>query len=70
MWRNLEKARRSSVAAENKTLKDEMRERVFMRPDAEKLLIGGAFSIKAVAPPNKAAKGKKKKSGGGKKKKK
>ena len=69
MWQNLEKARRSNAAgAENRTQKEEMKERVCMRPDSEKLLVGGIFSIKAVAPPTKLKKGKKKI--GGKKKKK
>ena len=68
MWQNLEKARRSSVATENKTQREEMKERVCMRPDSEKLLIGGVFNIRAIAPPVKVKKGKKK--AGGKKKKK
>ena len=63
MWRNLQKARRSGVAAENKTVRDEMVERVAMRPDSEKLLTGGSFAIKAVAP-TKIKKGKKKRAGG------
>lgn len=67
MWRNLEKARRSGVAAENKTQRDEMAERVHMRPDSEKLLTGGSFAIKAIAP-NKIKKGKKKRAGGKKSK--
>jgi len=64
MWQNLEKARRSNVATESKSQRKEIQERIHMRPDSVKLLIGGAFQIKAVAPPNKPKKPKK----GGKKK--
>lgn len=68
MWQNLEKARRSNAAgAENRTQREEMKDRVCMRPDSEKLLMGGTFSIKAVAPPTKV-KGKKKIAGKKKKK--
>ena len=66
MWQNLEKARRSNVTAESKSQRKEIQERIHMRPDSEKLLIGGAFQIKAVAPANKPKKTKKK--GAGKKK--
>jgi hypothetical protein len=66
MWQNLEKARRSNAAGvENRTQREEMKDRVCMRPDSEKLLMGGNFSIKAVVPPTKG----KKKIGGKKKKK-
>lgn len=68
MWQNLEKVRRSSAAgSESRAQREEMKERVGLRPDSEKLLIGGAFAIKAIAPPLKLRKAKKKV--GGKKKK-
>ena len=44
-----------------------MKERVGLRPDSEKLLVGGAFAIKAIAPPLRLKKTKKKV--GGKRKK-
>lgn len=68
MWRNLEKARRCGAAAESKTLRDEMSERIRMRPESDKLLMGGAFAIKAAAPVVKIKKGKKKRTGGKKSK--
>ena len=40
-----------------------------MRPDADRLLMGGTFTIQALPPPE-GGKKKKKKGGGGKKKKK
>jgi hypothetical protein len=64
MWQNLEKARRSNVATESKSQRKEIQERIHMRPDSVKLLIGGVFQIKAMAPPIKPKKPKK----GGKKK--
>lgn len=68
MWQNLVKARRSSTAGtESRTQREEMKERVGLRPDSEKLLVGGTFAIKAIAPPLKLKKTKKKV--GGKKKK-
>lgn len=65
-WKNLEKARRAHAPLRN--LKD-LNESVGMRPDADRLLLGGSFTIQALPPPE-AGKKKKGKGGGGKKKKK
>ena len=67
IWQNLDKARRSVVAADPKSQTEEMKERVNMRSDADMLLIGGKFTIKAMAPPNGKSKKKGKGGGGGKK---
>eukprot|EP01038_Epipyxis_sp_PR26KG_P008099 gene8099-10970_t len=66
VWKNLEKARRSHAPLKNKK---DMNESLNMRLDADRLLMGGSFTIQAVAPPEKESK-KKKGKGGGKKKKK
>jgi len=65
-WKNLEKARRSHAAVRNAK---ELKETISMRADADRLLMGGAFTIQALAPPEETKK-KKTKGGGGKKKKK
>lgn len=62
-WKNLEKARRAGAAVQNSK---NMRESVELRPDANKLLYGSEFFIKASVP---AEGGKKKKGKKGKKKK-
>ena len=62
VWKNLEKARRANASLTRKDLS----ESASLRPDADRLLLGGSFLIKAIAPAE--SKGKKKK--GGKKKKK
>ena len=67
IWQNLDKARRSVAAADPKSQTEEMKERVNMRSDADMLLIGGKFTIKAMAPPNGKSKKKGKGGGGGKK---
>lgn len=66
VWKNLEKARRAhaSFAANKKDL----RETIALRPDADRLIMGGTFTIQALPPPEAGKK--KKKGGGGKKKKK
>ena len=65
-WKNLEKSRRSHAPIHSKKdLKDSME----MRPDADRLLLGGTFTIQALPPPDDKKK-KKKGSVGGKKKKK
>lgn len=63
VWKNLEKARRAHASLTNKDFK----ESADLRPDADKLLLGGKFTIKATGPPETI---KKKKGGGGGKKKK
>lgn len=65
IWQNCDKARRSVVTADPKSQKDELNERVHMRSDVDRLLVGGKFTIKAIPPPSG---GKKKKGGGGGKK--
>jgi len=62
-WKNLEKARRAHAPIHNKK---DLKESMEMRPDADRLLFGGSFTIQALAPEE----GKKKKKGGGGKKKK
>ena len=64
-WKNLEKARRAHAPIHNKK---DLKESMEMRPDADRLLFGGTFTIQALPPPED--KKKKKKGGGGKKKKK
>jgi tetratricopeptide (TPR) repeat protein len=64
VWKNLEKARRSHLPLQNKR---DMKESIEMRPDSDRLIMGGSFTIQALPPPEPT---KKKKGGGGKKKKK
>ena len=64
-WKNLEKARRSHAPLHSKK---DLSESMAMRPDADRLLLGGTFTIQALPPIDD--KKKKKKGGGGKKKKK
>lgn len=64
VWKNLEKARRSHAPLQSTADKLES---IGMRPDADRLIVGGTFTIQAL-PPIEAGK-KKKKGGGGKKKK-
>jgi hypothetical protein len=66
IWKNLEKARRAQATLQNKK---DMRESVKLRPDADRLIMGGTFTIQALPPPEIGGK-KKKKGKGGKKKKK
>ena len=61
IWQNLERARRSAVAVDPTNQAAELRERIHMRPDSDRLLVGGKFTIKAIPPPS----GKTKKSGKG-----
>ena len=65
-WKNLEKARRAHAPIHNKK---DLKESMEMRPDADRLLFGGSFTIQAMPPPDYTKK-KKRKGGGGKKKKK
>jgi hypothetical protein len=65
-WKNLEKARRAHAPIHNKK---DLSESMQMRPDADRLLFGGTFTIQAL-PPLEDKKKKKKGGGGGKKKKK
>ncbi len=67
VWKNLDKSRRCHVAHRTPT---ELGETISRRPDADQLLVGGVFTIKAIPPPEDKKK-KKKKGGkkGGKKKK-
>lgn len=67
VWKNLEKSRRSQTS--HRTL-NELTETVSRRDDAEHLLMGGSFVVKALPPPDEGGKKKKKKKGGGGKKKK
>jgi tetratricopeptide (TPR) repeat protein len=69
VWKNLEKARRCHGL---KPSAADLGESVTRRPDAEQLLVGGVFTIKALPPPDNGKKKKKKKGGkkGGKGKKK
>jgi hypothetical protein len=64
-WKNLERVRRSHAPLQNK---NDMKESMSMRPDVDRLLLGGSFTIQAMPPPEGGGK-KKKKGGGGKKKK-
>jgi len=61
VWRNLEKARRSQNTNDRRSLLDAAK---ISRDDADRLIVGGKFSILAVKPPDD----KKKKKKGGKKK--
>jgi len=45
-WRNLDKARRSQASLSHADLKESLS----MRPDHDKLLLGGEFTIQANAP--------------------
>lgn len=65
-WKNLEKARRSHAPIHNKK---DLKESMELRPDADRLLLGGTFTIQALPPPE-GSKKKKGKKGGSKKKKK
>lgn len=65
-WKNLEKARRAHAPI---TSKKDLQDSLHMRPDADRLLFGGTFTIQAL-PPIDDKKKKKKGGGGGKKKKK
>jgi len=73
IWQNLDRARRSAVAADPTNQAAELKERIQMRPDSDRLLVGGKFTIKAIPPPGgtkkKGGKGGGKKGGGKKKKK-
>ena len=66
VWKNLEKARRSHAPLQNKK---DLKESIGLRPDSDRLIMGGTFTIQALAPPE-GSKKKKKGGGGGKKKKK
>ena len=67
-WKNLEKARRAHAPLKNSS---DMKDSIDMRPDADRLLIGGNFNIQCEAPITAGGKKKKGgKKGGGKKKKK
>ena len=49
VWKNLEKARRAHGSLHgNKNI----RASVEMRPDADRLLVGGEFFVKAIPPPD------------------
>eukprot|EP01033_Poteriospumella_lacustris_P004935 gene4935-3529_t len=61
VWKNLEKARRAQGSLA--TNKKDMKETLAMRPDADRLIMGGTFTIQALPPPEAK---KKKKGGGGK----
>lgn len=63
VWKNLEKARRSHLPLQNKK---DMKESIEMRPDSDRLIMGGNFTIQALAP----IESKKKKTSSSKKKKK
>ena len=65
VWKNLEKTRRSHAPLQTTADKQES---IAMRADADRLIVGGTFTIQAIPPPE--GKSKKKSSGGGKKKKK
>lgn len=65
-WKNLEKSRRSSSHAAQANNTVTRAASVNNRPDADRLILGGAFTIQALDKTQKASKGKK----GGKKKKK
>jgi hypothetical protein len=65
-WKNLEKSRRSSSHSASTNNAATRAASVQIRPDADRLILGGTFTIQALD--NK--KGGKKKKGGGKKKKK
>ena len=65
-WKNLEKARRAHAPISSKK---DLLDSLHMRPDADRLLLGGTFTIQAL-PPIDDKKKKKKGGGGGKKKKK
>jgi len=69
VWKNLEKARRAHAPLKSASDKKDSLE---MRPDIDRLLLGGNFNIQCEAPDGGAGGGKKKKGkkGGGKKKKK
>jgi hypothetical protein len=67
VWKNLEKARRAQGSFANN--KKDMKETLAMRPDADRLIMGGTFTIQALPPPENKKK-KKGGKGGGKKKKK
>ena len=64
-WKNLEKARRAHAPIHSKK---DLNESLQLRPDADRLLLGGTFTIQGIPPPDD--KKKKKKGGGGVKKKK
>ena len=65
VWKNLEKAKRSHLPLQNKK---DIKESIDLRPDADRLILGGTFTIQALAPIETSKK--KKSAGGGKKKKK
>lgn len=66
VWKNLEKARRSNAALSNR---NDIAESISMRVDAEKLILGGSFTIQGLPPIEGGGRGKKKGKGGkGKKK--
>jgi hypothetical protein len=64
VWKNLEKARRSAVASTIQN-KNDIKESIAMRDDADMLILGGTFRIQAKDTLEKTGK---KKKGGGKKK--
>lgn len=66
-WKNLEKARRAHAPIHNQR---DLKESMDMRPDADRLLMGGTFTIQALPPPEGKSKKKGKKGGSKKKKKK
>jgi len=68
-WKNLEKARRSHAPLQLQNAADQ-KESLRMRPDADRLLLGGNFVIQAIPPPGGGGRKKKKGGAGGKKKKK
>ena len=65
VWKNLEKARRLGALGKAQTANMSS-----LRPDVDRLIIGGSFQINAIGPPVAEKKKKKKKGGGGGKKKK
>jgi len=63
-WKNLERGKRAQATLR----RSDLDESIALRPDADKLLMNGEYTIKALPPPVEG--GGKKKKGGGKKKKK
>jgi hypothetical protein len=61
VWKNLEKARRSHAPLRSKS---DFKSSLEMRSDVDRLLIGGTFTIQALAPPDGGKKKKKKKKKG------
>lgn len=67
MWKNLDKARRSHASTLQR--QKDLNESVSLRPDADRLILGGEFVVKAIPPAKESSGGKKKKSSGKKSKK-